>query len=551
MSTINIYLFGQPRICGFDGEIKLNTRKTLHILAYLWQHRDQRVPRMKLAQLFWPEVAEAKASANLHTSLWSIIQRLPESIIKDTIYAQWNHANQITVDVEQFLTLPPEQAIEHHSGPFLEDCDMPWAQEVGLSLRAKLLTYYRDLSAQYGYQDTQAALKLADKSLAINPLQENMHRMKMRLLVRSGDRLGALAQYRQCEKIIREEIDAAPSIETQELFKAILNQPALIFAETGSKNQSLPPVIADCQILKKQADDYFDDREWAAALKGYSVLAQSLMEPTLLAAIWVQVARCQSSLGQTDKALDALKEAAVHGNQTGGLAEARIYVTRGAIFYTQRNWQECISYIDRGHDILIQLPESIERNRELVSCYLRKGYATFEMGLIEESKTAFNAGIQLARQSGSIQALCLMLSGLIKNLLLEGNTIEARKYCDEGMVIVSGMKRPSAYEMAAKFANRSAEIHLEENNPKESIKLLTEALKLLDTGEIEEESIILYKNMGLAYSILGEHENAIRSLEMALAQAKKRNSDHYSEVEMVLREAIQRKGVIQNASTSI
>ena len=66
--------------------------------------------------------------------------------------------------------------------------------------------------------------------MALDPLREEAHRQVMRLCAWSDQRNAALHQYRECVRILEQELGVAPLAETTELYEAIksnrLQQPA-------------------------------------------------------------------------------------------------------------------------------------------------------------------------------------------------------------------------------------------------------------------------------------------------------------------------------------
>src|SRR5439155_19159692 len=72
--------------------------------------------------------------------------------------------------------------------------------------------------------DTAAAVQSALRLLALDPLQESVHRSLMRLYVQQGRRHAALRLYQECVEILRRELDVEPEAETQGLYREILRQ---------------------------------------------------------------------------------------------------------------------------------------------------------------------------------------------------------------------------------------------------------------------------------------------------------------------------------------
>ena len=68
---------------------------------------------------------------------------------------------------------------------------------------------------------TRAALGLAHRLVASDPLSEEAHRRLMRLFALNGDQASAAAAFERCRKLLWNELSVAPGAETMALFKEI------------------------------------------------------------------------------------------------------------------------------------------------------------------------------------------------------------------------------------------------------------------------------------------------------------------------------------------
>jgi tetratricopeptide (TPR) repeat protein len=89
-------------------------------------------------------------------------------------------------------------------------------RELALEALAKLLAHERKVGA--GEVAVQTALKL----LALDPLQEPVHRALMRLYAEGGRRGAALRQYQQCVSVLARELGIEPEPQTKALYQEIL-----------------------------------------------------------------------------------------------------------------------------------------------------------------------------------------------------------------------------------------------------------------------------------------------------------------------------------------
>jgi tetratricopeptide (TPR) repeat protein len=105
-----------------------------------------------------------------------------------------------------------------HVSSLLED----WISLTRDQLAGEMQEALADLVAiceEHGdYVRAESALR---QRLALEPWQEGVHRDLMRLLARSGQRGAALAQYRVCVQVLREELAVEPARDTVALYERI------------------------------------------------------------------------------------------------------------------------------------------------------------------------------------------------------------------------------------------------------------------------------------------------------------------------------------------
>ena len=70
---------------------------------------------------------------------------------------------------------------------------------------------------------TEAAVRTARRLLALDPLQEAVHRLLMRLHAQAGRREAAIRQYEVCVGMLRRELRLEPEPETRQLYEKIQN----------------------------------------------------------------------------------------------------------------------------------------------------------------------------------------------------------------------------------------------------------------------------------------------------------------------------------------
>ncbi|MGH7392260.1 MAG: ATP-binding protein, partial [Candidatus Rokuibacteriota bacterium] len=241
MSRLSLRLLG-----GFEAQVDgarslpLAGKKIHALLAYLAMRPGQACLREKLMALLWGDSPEPQARHSLSQALFALRRWLgpcASCLVVETRTLALD-ASAIDVDVARFERLVSdgtaaalEEAAALYTGDLLEGLDVDEApfeewliaererlRERGVEALARLLAHQmkHDLVADA----TQNAVRL----LALDPLQEPVHRTLMRLYVRQGRRAAALRQYQVCVGILRRELGVDPEQETRELYQGILRR---------------------------------------------------------------------------------------------------------------------------------------------------------------------------------------------------------------------------------------------------------------------------------------------------------------------------------------
>ncbi|MBN1837924.1 MAG: AAA family ATPase [Spirochaetales bacterium] len=245
-SSLELELLGPPVLRCSDKPIEHVRRKAVALLAYLAlsptpQSRDA------LATLLWPEQGQSSARGNLRGIL-SGVQQIAgqELVLSEQETLRLNH-QRVHTDVEEFRALAQgcgqhpldenwEQCISRLQeaaalyqndllfGFALPDCrDFDeWQFLEGEQLRGELASVLRTLAlALERSARAEAALRYAKRLLSLDPLDESTHRLLIRLYAQDGKRTAAIRQYRECRRILSEELEAQPEAETDALYQAL------------------------------------------------------------------------------------------------------------------------------------------------------------------------------------------------------------------------------------------------------------------------------------------------------------------------------------------
>jgi predicted ATPase/DNA-binding SARP family transcriptional activator len=227
-----------------DGSIThFRSHKVGALLAYMALFPRHRHNREELAEMLWPE-AEA-GRVNLRTVLSSLRRELePEGIPAGSILITRGHTevylapSAVETDVARFeralsaaeqMALSLEERIQRlaeavalYEGPLLPGFYENWV----LSERERLTTRYLDALGRLSHSCEQAgdiarAMEFARRAVEADPLYEDGQTSLIRLRAAGGDRVGALRQYREWERLLKEQLSVEPGPESRRLFEAL------------------------------------------------------------------------------------------------------------------------------------------------------------------------------------------------------------------------------------------------------------------------------------------------------------------------------------------
>jgi len=259
LTHLTISLLGTPVVLLDDVPIQVDTRKAVALLAYLAMSSGPQ-SREVLAALLWPDNDGSSARAALRRTLSALNRALAGHALHiDRTMVCLLDVEGVWVDVTRFRRLVGRagsnevdvdqlaEAVALVRGDFMagfalrdtpEFDDWQFFQAEGLrrELAAtldKLITGYVDR----GQWD--AAISQARHRLALDPLHEPAHRTLMELYHRTGQRSAALRQYRECVRVLEQELAVPPLEETTLLYQAIKERPEV---ETTGQARTLQHV---------------------------------------------------------------------------------------------------------------------------------------------------------------------------------------------------------------------------------------------------------------------------------------------------------------------
>lgn len=238
---VRIDLLGPFRVAQGGDVLRLTSRKAVALAGYL-ARRHGRIPRDSLAALLWPDSGDGQARASLRQALAALRRELGAAagIILAEDDAVMLRRDRTTVDATEFdqfaraedpVGLDAAQALWR--GDLLEGIGAVspefdrWLAAERSQLRAGLesvLLRLCDHHAAAGQQD--AVIATALRLLALDPLQEHVHR-RIIAAYRQQQRFdAALRQFDSLSRVLAGELGVSPEPATVELIRAVRRQRA-------------------------------------------------------------------------------------------------------------------------------------------------------------------------------------------------------------------------------------------------------------------------------------------------------------------------------------
>lgn len=231
---------GEP-VTGFESD------KVRALLAYLAVEAGRPHSREAVSGLFWPDRPEQAARGNLRHVLPNLRRAIgdygaaPPFLIITRQTIQFNRASFHWLDVSTFSAavdsrrgneLAVEQlaeAVDLYQGDFLAGFSLKgcpdfeaWlllkrerCKRQALAALERLARYWEQLG------EPEQACDYAWRQVELEPWREEAQRQLIRLLARNGRRSEALAQYKECRRLLAEEFGVDPAEETTALYQKV------------------------------------------------------------------------------------------------------------------------------------------------------------------------------------------------------------------------------------------------------------------------------------------------------------------------------------------
>jgi DNA-binding SARP family transcriptional activator/predicted ATPase len=327
-----IQVFGAFQVsCGAQPITAINTNRLQSLLAYLILHEGPQ-QRERLAFQLWPESSDSQARTNLRQLLHNLRRALPaecEYLVTDNHTVEWSRDPGCWCDFLEFdraMTAARagdapariaslEQATALQSDEMLRGLYDEWLTPIRERYSQQLAEALATLSALYAERgELLAAIRHADRLVALDPLRESHHQLLIRLHAENHDRASALRAFHQCMRTLRRELAVEPGPETRALFEKLRKAEPMSAAR--AKPEAPSADVAPPQPMIGRKDELVKLSQcWRDASARPVRMAAILGEP---------------GIGKSRLAEEFYDWCARHG---GVVARARCYAAQGQLAY--------------------------------------------------------------------------------------------------------------------------------------------------------------------------------------------------------------------------
>jgi len=242
------FLFGVPRVYVDDQLIDdddWQTMKTKKLFFYLLLHRNEKVGNDCLIDTLWHEVSGKKGSGSLRKAMQYIrtITRSTLGIRGELVssakgFYQMAPGVSINLDTDEFDTLLKRAKESEDDAEKIEllqkaialcnkDFASGWYDDWVEQLRLHYKGNYEECSVMladlyYRREEYAEAVKVYEKLISLNPLEEKYHCRLMEALGRLGKHKEIVQDFEKLRKNLKKELQSKPQQETLEVYEALM-----------------------------------------------------------------------------------------------------------------------------------------------------------------------------------------------------------------------------------------------------------------------------------------------------------------------------------------
>lgn len=304
MQKLEMRFLGAPQVDRLGKPVEVDTRKAIALLAYLAVAGETHT-RDALATLLWPDLDQSRSRAALRRTLSTLKHAIGETYLDiEREFIRFNFMAGAWLDVTEFQNCVEETYTHGHSHDEVCPLCLPalnaaaalyrddflagftlrdsanfddWQFFQSENLQRRLAAVLERLVHGYAAQhEFERAIEHAQRWLALDQLHEPAHRHLMRLYALAGQRNAALRQYRECVRILAEELDVSPLEETIQLYETIRDNRIQGDIQRTIANETVESGHATTAFKKSASKDRYilvgRINEWATLLEVYASL---------------------------------------------------------------------------------------------------------------------------------------------------------------------------------------------------------------------------------------------------------------------------------------
>jgi DNA-binding SARP family transcriptional activator len=291
MRGLTLELLGGFDVRAADGAVVgIPTQKYRALLAFLAMPPGRFHSRDTLTALLWDELPHEQARSALRQALWAL-RRTLKTHTGDVLVQDGDaiaiDAHSVRSDVDAFVAAAAhgeraslELAASLYRGVLLagfparespfEDWLTGERERLG---QLALASLSRLLALQRADGSLDHAVQTALRLLALDPLQEDVHRTLMAIYLELGRRGAALRQYQNCLSILQRELGADPDHQTRALYHDIVQRPSpRVGADRGPVNarsaDQAPTAVFEAPLVGRERELAMLRTLWADVLEG-------------------------------------------------------------------------------------------------------------------------------------------------------------------------------------------------------------------------------------------------------------------------------------------
>ncbi len=246
MGILEIHALGKCSVLYEGVPLGFPASKARDLLILLLLRPGEFQERDRLAEQLWPAARSTQARHTLSTTLWRLRCSLPRAdsagerfLVAGRGGISFNARSAYRFDVEEFTRLAArglegstpldakrhralQEALGLYRGDFMEGCYDEWCLVERERLQLLLIRVLKRLQRQARLDRAfDQAVAYGRQLLALDPLQEDVHRELMRCYAEAGQRSQALVQFQRCRETLRQQLGIEPMPETWRLYRRV------------------------------------------------------------------------------------------------------------------------------------------------------------------------------------------------------------------------------------------------------------------------------------------------------------------------------------------